>query len=108
MKNKKLWLGILVITLVFGMMVVGCGGSSALVGRWAIEPGQPTRGIIEDMELLKDGTGIIDKMGVTWKTESGRIYFTASLGASACDYKISGTTLTLTYDNGQSITYKKK
>jgi len=48
MKNKKIWLGILVIVLVFGMMVIGCdngnengnsgsGGSnvdSALNGTW--------------------------------------------------------------------------
>jgi len=90
-------------------LLSGCGsGSSALVGKWSIEPGQPTRGVIEDMELLKDGTGIMDDMGVTWKTESGRFYYTASLGAGACNYKISGATLTLTNDRGQSTTYKKR
>ena len=60
------------------------------------------------MELLKDGTGIVDGMGVTWKTEKGRLFFIASLGAGANDYKISGTTLTLTTDDGQKIIYKKR
>jgi hypothetical protein len=77
------------------------------VGRWVIEEGQPTRGIFENMELLKDGTGIVDKMGVTWKTENRRIYFTTSLDAIAYDYRISSSTLTLTNDDGQSIKYQK-
>ncbi|GBU29274.1 hypothetical protein R84B8_02838 [Treponema sp. R8-4-B8] len=38
MANRKIWLGILVIVLVFGMTVVGCeddlGGNSPLVGKW--------------------------------------------------------------------------
>jgi hypothetical protein len=44
--------------LLFALFLAGCtgSGSSALVGMWALEPGQPTRGNIEDMELLKDGT----------------------------------------------------
>lgn len=88
---------------------VGCGksSSSALVGRWAIEGGQSTTNVPEDLELLKDGTGIVDKMGVTWKTEKGRLYYTASVGAWAHDYKIAGTTLTLTMDNGRKVTYAK-
>jgi hypothetical protein len=81
---------------------------SALVGRWEIEEGQPTDGIIEDMELLKDGTGIVDEMGVTWKIESGRLYLTSPVIAGAFDYKISGGSLTLTGNDGQKTTYKKK
>jgi len=109
MKNRRFWLGMLVMVLVIGMTVVGCGGgSSALVGKWALEPGQPTRGNIEDMELLKDGTGIVDSTGVTWKVENGRFYVTATLGAESFGYNISGGTLTLTKDDGTSLKYKKK
>ena len=88
------------------LLVSGCG--SSLVGKWEIEMGQPTYGIPENLELLKDGTGIIDQMGVTWKTESGRLYATSPLIAGAWNYKISGTTLTLTMDDGRNIMYKKQ
>jgi len=95
--------------LLAGMIAViaGCGGGLALVGRWELEHGQPTRGNIEAMELLKDGTGIVDEVGVSWKVDNGRFYITASLGASAYDYKVSGETLTLTDKNNTSLTYRK-
>jgi len=86
-------------------LLSGCGKS--VVGRWTLDEGQSTYGVIEEMELLKDGSGIVDRMGITWKTERGRIYFTASLQAQAWDYKISGKTLTLTDNNGESRTYSK-
>jgi len=85
------------------------GSKAALVGRWSLERGQPTRGNIEDLELLKDGTGIVDGEGGTWKVESGRFYFIASSGeAVAYDYGISGVILTLTDDDDTSLTYRKK
>jgi len=84
------------------------GGSKALVGRWALEPGQPTHGNVEDMELLKDGTGIVDGQGISWKVENDCFYVTHSLKAAAWGYKISGSTLTLTTDDGKNLTYKKK
>jgi len=95
--------------LLAGMIAVimGCSAGSALVGKWKLEEGQPTYNNIEDMELLKDGTGIVDGVGISWKVDKGRVYFTASsLGAFAYDYKISGDILTLTED-GKSLTYKK-
>jgi len=95
----------LILTLMF--FLIACGGSSSLVGRWALEPGQPTRGNIEKMELLKDGTGIVDGVGITWKVEKSRFYITAAFGAESWGYKISGGILTLTTDDGTSLTYKK-
>jgi len=41
MANKRIWLGMLVIVLVFGMAVIGCGGSG-LNGTWANETGRTT------------------------------------------------------------------
>jgi len=85
------------------------GGSKAsLVGRWSLERGQHTRGNIEDLELLKDGTAIVDGEGGTWKVEDGRFYFLATGGAVAYDYYVSGETLTLTDDDDTSLTYRKK
>ena len=96
------------VVLIVTFVLIACSGSSALAGRWAIEPGQPTRDNIEDMELLKDGTGIVDKVGISWKVDNGRFYITHPLRAGSWGYKISGKTLTLITDDGTSLTYKKK
>jgi len=97
----------LVLALMFSLTACG-GGSSALVGKWSLEPGQQTlRYVFEDMEIFKDGTGIIDGIGVRWKAENGRFYVTNPFIASL-DYKISWRTLTLTENGGRSLTYKKE
>jgi len=90
------------------LLVVPCEAAnpSALVGRWVLVEG-PTRGNPEKLELLADRTGVVDKAGVTWKTEKDRFYITASRGAEAYDYKLSGSTLTLTKDDGTILKYTK-
>jgi len=98
-----------VLVLMLTFFIVACGGgSSALVGKWSLEPGQPTRGNIENMELLKDGTGIVDEAGINWKVEKNRFYVTHPMIAASWEYKVSGKTLTLTDDKGTSLIYKKK
>jgi uncharacterized protein (TIGR02145 family) len=86
------------------------GGKSALVGRWdLIDGGEYRYGVliadIKDMELLSDGTGIVDEAGITYKTESGRFYLTHPLMAVSYSYKVSGSMLTLTKDDGTILTY---
>ena len=114
MKNKKLCLGIPVMVLVFGLVfsLVSCGGVSSLVGKWAPEEGQrvPRSGFIEKtLVLQKDGTGIADGYSVKWIVEKGRITIKADMGMSVTfDYKLSGSTLTLTSDEGVSVRYKKQ
>jgi hypothetical protein len=107
MKKKGLFLGMPVMVLALGLILAGCNdGSSALAGRWHLVEG-PTSGNPEDMELLKDGTGIVDKAGITWKTENGRFYLTHPLVAASWSYTVSGPTLTLTKDDGTILKYKK-
>jgi uncharacterized protein (TIGR02145 family) len=85
---------------------------SALVGRW-IEVSGETKGAV--MELLSDGTGIVTYekafkeagAAITWKTENGRFYMTASGVASASGYKLQGSLLTFTEDNGKVSEYTK-
>jgi uncharacterized protein (TIGR02145 family) len=83
---------------------------SALVGRWVGVSGEEKDDV---MELLSDGTGILTKKGsmggfaITWKTEKGRIYMTASGSAGACGYKLQGSLLTFTEDNGKINEYTK-
>jgi hypothetical protein len=83
------------------------GGSSALVGRWVHESGV-TRNKPENMELLKDGTGICDGTSITWKLEGNRLIIQSSLIGLACDYQISGSKLTLMYDDGGSAIFIKR
>ena len=107
--NKKLIFSVMLVCLLAFVVVMACsGGSSALIGKWSLEPGQPTRGNIEAMELLKDGTGIVDGAGISWKVENDRFYVTHPMMAASWGYKISGATLTLTDDDGKNLTYKKQ
>jgi hypothetical protein len=103
--------GLLSASVLAGLCVallVGCfggDGKSALVGRWYLADG-PSKNNPEKMELLKDGSGIIDGMGMTWKTEKGRFYLTYQTGqALAYNYKMSGSILTLTTDKDEILGY---
>jgi hypothetical protein len=108
MVNKKFWFGMLVMVLAFGITVINCTGkASALVGRWVHESGV-TYDKPENMELLKNGTGICDGFSIAWKVEGNRLIIQSSLIGLACDYKISGAKLTLTYDDGGSAIFAKK
>ena len=108
-----------VCTLAGNADSVTVSSDPALVGKWVAEG---ERGILfsSNMDLLKDGTGIrnydIFGMGakISWKAENGRFYlYTTVLDmngetvAMVWDYKISGTTLTLTSGNEQIATYTK-
>jgi len=71
---------------------------SALVGQWVGVSGV-NKG--EVWELLKDGTGIAEGIAITWKTENGRFYITASGRAQSMNYKVQGSVLTFTKDNDE-------
>ncbi len=76
-----------------------------LAGRWVLEEGgRAPSGFPGNMELLKDGSCIVDGRSRTWKTEGGRFYFMGDK-ALAFDYKMSGSTLTLTNDDGKGVSY---
>lgn len=92
--------------MVLGLFLVSCGGGdSALVGKWYLVEG-PSRNNPEDMELFKDKTAIVDKTGgVTWKTEKGVFYLSHPLMAASWSYKVSGSTLILTDDDGDNLVY---
>jgi len=113
MENKKLWLGMLVMVLVFGLVfsLAACGGGSSLVGKWVPEEDQRVSSdfIEKTLELQKDGTGIGDGYSLKWTAEKGRLSLKLDMGMGiAYDYKLSGSTLTLTSDEGASVRYKKQ
>jgi uncharacterized protein (TIGR02145 family) len=83
---------------------------SALAGRWVGVSGEDRDAM---MELLSDGTGIITGKGskgdaIKWKTENGRFYMTVfGLEGWASGYKLQGSLLTLTGDDGKINEYTK-
>jgi uncharacterized protein (TIGR02145 family) len=77
----------------------------SLANRWVLEEGgRAPAGFPGNMELLKDGSCIVDGKSRTWKTEGARFYFMGDK-ALAFDYKMSGGTLTLTNDDGKGVAY---
>ena len=105
MANRKSCLGILVIALVFGMMVVGCGddsdsGGNPLIGRWystqeAAESDRDTDVAFEftsNGKLLTAGTD----QGITYTVSKNTLTTKASGGTmGTTKFSISGNVLTL-------------
>jgi hypothetical protein len=91
-----------------GLLLISCGGGkSAFAGKWyLVEKGSGS--MPRDVELLKDGTGFAMDQELTWKTESKRFYITHPSGAMAFDYKLSGSRLDLSDDDGGTTVYMKK
>jgi len=83
---------------------------SALVGRWVAVSGEDIDKSIS-LELLSDGTGVLTQkpqgVAITWKTEKDRFYLTAFGQAQAVSYKLQGSVLTFTEDNGEVSKYAK-
>ncbi|MDR2582152.1 MAG: hypothetical protein LBC75_01560 [Fibromonadaceae bacterium] len=98
-------------TLTIIVTLVGCNddGQSAFVGKWETEDGSKApSGLPDDLELFKDGTGVVEKMTISWKVENKRFVITSSLFGSAYNYEILGKNLTLTDDDGKIAKYIKK
>jgi uncharacterized protein (TIGR02145 family) len=56
------------------------------------------------MELLRDGSSIIDDESKTWKTQDNRVYFMGGK-ARVFNYKVTGATIVFTDDEGHKATY---
>ena len=86
---------------------------AALVGRW-IREGKVIPNSSANMDLLKDKTGLCDYgsdgkgAAMVWKVENGRFYEIYGTSGYVWNYKISGTTLTLTNGNGESAHYTRQ
>ena len=82
------------------------GRVSSFPGRWYLFEG--SKNYPDNVDLLKDGTGIADDAGFSWKLENGRFYIIHPFFGLSAIYNISDTTLTLTKDDGEIIIYKRK
>jgi len=90
------------------ILTIGCDdavGQSALVDHWLYLSGRRKP---MDIELFKDGTGVCDGSSVSWKVENKRFILLSPLNGLASDYKLSGSKLTLIYNNGDSTVFAKK
>jgi len=106
--------------MVFFTSCGGGGGSSgsgnkpaALTGHWVREYEKCSawggcKNEIENIELFKDGTGVYDGIGVTWKIENKRLVILSPLIAMSYDYKISGYELALVDNEGDTTIYVRK
>jgi DNA/RNA endonuclease YhcR with UshA esterase domain len=110
MKKWKRYVGYLVVVFTLAISLTGCGsGKSALIGSWVPENGDHAPGGFPDnVEFYSDGTCNWDDEDVNYSVESGRIKFSAWGQAETYDYKINGSKLTLTDDDGDSVTYVKE
>ena len=95
---------IISILLLLGIIAVitGCG-RSALIGRWE-EEGKPDG---EALEFFKDGTADLDGMPVEWQAKKGRLTVSAFGMSQIINYEISGSTLTLSDDDGLETKFIK-
>ena len=103
MCKKIIYLAMLVSVLAFGLILVSCGGGSGsmLAGIWELDRVEngPSRDVVGSFEFFKDGSGNMLGMSITWKAEGNRLMITTGGQAQAFDFKLSGTTLTIIYDN---------
>ena len=102
LEKRIIFVGIL---MVIGFSMIACSNSnhpSAFVGKWELERGNFQ---FDKAELFKDGTGIVDDGGFSWKVVNKRLVITHPFFALACDYKISGSRITLTTDDGDIGTF---
>jgi len=110
MPNKQRGKGKAVSTVVAMLLllgivaaITGCGGKSALIGRWE-EEGKPNG---ETIEFFRDGTVDLDGLTVEWKVKKGQLAFSFIGITQTVNYSISGSTLTLADDDGTETKYKK-
>jgi len=106
--NKTTVLATIWLTLIFTISCYAANNPSALVGRWVGVSGDE-KGVV--VELLSDGTGIVTQnsvgVAITWKTEKDRFYTVVSGFAEAENYKLQGSRLAFTKDDGKVNEYMK-
>jgi len=109
MSNRQIGKGkalsaIISMLLLVGIIaaITGCG-RSALIGKWE-EEGKPDG---EALEFFKDGTADLDGMPVEWNVKKGRLTVSAFGMSQTINYEISGSTLTLSDDDGLETKFIK-
>jgi hypothetical protein len=76
------------------------GGPSALAGKWV----PVEEFLFENVELTRDGKGTADGDSFKWAADKNKLFI---IDFDDFEYKISGSTLTLTY-GGETFQLKKQ
>lgn len=94
---------LLAAVMVVGAICVSYGDNPPdLLGRWVnVWNGS-------NIELFKDGTGVVGNSSFTWKTEGKRFVFTQNNKTTVSDYSLSGYELTRTYDDASVGVWVRK
>jgi hypothetical protein len=93
--------------MALGFFFTSCSDrESGLAGRWYKIEGSGSS-IPQEIELLKNGMGVALRQMVSWNTENKRLYIGHPDLALVFDYKLSGSKLELTNDDGQLFVYTK-
>ena len=102
-KGKAVY-AIISMLLLLGIIaaITGCE-RSALIGRWE-EEGKPDG---ETLEFFKDGNADLDGMPVEWEVKKGKLIFSFFGMVQSVNYKISGSTMTLSDDDGLETKFIK-
>ena len=99
---------IITMLLLLGIIaaIMGCGGRSALLGKWEeIKNEGPYTAAI--LEFFPDGNVDFDGLTVEWKAEKGLLMLSFFDITQTVNYKISDSTLTLFFDDGMEMKFKK-
>jgi uncharacterized protein (TIGR02145 family) len=80
----------------------GGGSRGSLIGQWVSAKG----GV--NLELFKDGTGVLGNESITWKTEGNRFVFSGTEKTHSGDYEVSGYIFTVTYPDDLLVTWIRK
>jgi antitoxin component YwqK of YwqJK toxin-antitoxin module len=108
------------LALCFVFLFCDSGGGQTrppeLVGQWEYNSGDYYKGDYyiggsikpDNVELFKDGTGILDGNTISWKVEGKRLVILSSTLGFACEYKVSGYELAVSYDGGRSAIFIRK
>jgi flagellar motor protein MotB len=105
MKNLHL-LKVTISLIAIGILILACvndNNPSVFVGKWELFRGYAP--FFDRAELFKDGTGIVNEGGFSWKVEDKRLVVTHPWFAITYDYKISGGLMTLIADDGSTGTF---
>jgi hypothetical protein len=102
MKNKMkiVVLAMLVGILAFGLVLVSCNEKPSLIGIWELDRVEngPREGIVSEFVLFKDGTGDMGDGIIKWETKNNHITVTAFGETQSWEYILTGSTLTIIYD----------
>ena len=93
-------LAMLAVLLSFGMVLVGCSSERQLLGRWQGSDGT--------VEFFSDGRGSFDGDTFGWTVSRGRVRLDfGSWQYETVRFRVSGSTLTLTFDDGETYSFRR-